>query len=195
MRPRDACPRAVRDRRNARTALALAALAMSLAIAPTFAQTAPARVPDIHFTATRQVIAEAMLTLAEAGPDDTVVDLGSGDGRLVVLAAQQKGARGIGVEIQPQLVAIAREVAEEAGVSSRVRFVEGDLRDADLSSATVVVLYLSTTLTREITPKLRRELRPGARIVSQQFRLQDWPPDRSATVEGQTLYLWTVPGK
>lgn len=157
------------------------------------AQTPPARVPDIHFTPTRQVIAEAMLALAGTGPGDLVVDLGSGDGRLVVLAAQLHGARGVGIEIQPPLVALSREVAAEAGVADRVRFVEGDLRDADLSSATVVVLYLSTTLTREITPKLRRELRPGARIVSQQFQLHEWPPDRSVTVEGQTLYLWTVP--
>lgn len=153
----------------------------------------PARPPDIHFTPTRQAIAEAMLALAATGPADTVVDLGSGDGRLVILAAQRLGARGIGVEIRPDLVRLSRELAEEGGVADRVSFVEGDLREADLSAATVVVLYLSTTLTREITPKLRRELRPGARIVSQQFVLQDWPPDRSVTVEGQTLHLWTVP--
>lgn len=172
---------------------ALAVVCAALSLLPASAGGQVSRGPDIHFTPTRQVIAEAMLALAGTGPEDTVVDLGSGDGRLVVLAAQQHGARGLGVEIQPHLVALSREVAAESGVADRVRFVEGDLREADVSSATVVVLYLATTLTREITPKLRRELRPGARIVSQQFLLQDWPPDRSVTVEGQTLYLWTVP--
>lgn len=157
------------------------------------AQSAAPRTPDIHFTPTRQVIAEAMLALAEVGPADTVVDLGSGDGRLVILAAQRRGARGVGVEIQPPLVELSRELAKEGGVADRVTFIEGDVRDADLSSATVVVLYLSTTLTRELTPKLRSELRPGARIVSQQFVLQDWPPDRTVSVEGQVLHLWTVP--
>lgn len=184
-----------RPRPWARVAVALAAAASVAAggHGAVTAQSVPSRVPDIHFTPTRQAIAEAMLALAGTGPNDTVVDLGSGDGRLVVLAAQLHGARGVGVEIQAPLVALAREVAAEAGVADRVRFVEGDLREADLSAATVVVLYLSTTFTREITPKLRRELRPGARIVSQQFLLQDWPPDRSLTVEGQTLHLWTVP--
>lgn len=171
------------------TALAQAVVALCLAAV----QTPPAKAPDIHFTPTRQVIGEAMLDLARTGPDDVVVDLGSGDGRLVILAAQQRGARGIGVEIQPSLVTLSRELAVEAGVADRVRFVEGDLREADLSSATVVVLYLSTTFTREITPKLRRELRPGARIVSQQFLLQDWAPERRVEIEGQSLYLWTVP--
>jgi predicted RNA methylase len=168
-------------------ALALVALAIGAA-----AQ-APSRPLDIHFTPTRQVVAEAMLDLAGTGRDDVVYDLGSGDGRLVILAAQRHGARGVGFELQPPLVAMSRQSALDAGVADRVRFVEEDLRTADLAPATVVVLYLSTSLTRELTPKLLRELRPGARIVSHQFRLADRPPDRSVTVEGADLFLWTVP--
>jgi SAM-dependent methyltransferase len=153
----------------------------------------PQRPPDIYYTPTRQAVAEAMLALAGVGPRDVVYDLGSGDGRLVILAAQLRGARGVGIEIQPALVARSRELAQEAEVEGRVRFVEGDLYTADIAEATVVTLYLSFGITREITPRLRRELAPGTRIVSQQFRLADWPPERSVVVEGAELFLWTVP--
>jgi len=153
----------------------------------------PSRPLDIHFTPTRQVVAEAMLELAGMGPDDVVYDLGSGDGRLVILAAQRHRAQGVGFELQSHLVALSRQSALDAGVADRVRFVEADLRTADLAPATVVLLYLSTSLTRELTPKLLRELRPGARIVSHQFLLADRVPDRSVTVEGADLHLWTVP--
>ena len=110
-------------------------------------------------------------------------DLGSGDGRLPILAAQLHGARGVGVEIDPKLVAIARANAAEAGVGDRVQFIEGDLFAADVSAATVVTLYLSTSLMRQIEPKLRSELRPGARIVSHQFWFQGWPADRTLRVD------------
>jgi cyclopropane fatty-acyl-phospholipid synthase-like methyltransferase len=153
----------------------------------------PLRPLDIHFTPTRQAVAEAMLDLAGTRADDVVYDLGSGDGRLVILAAQRHGAQGLGFELQSSLVALSRQSAIAAGVADRVRFVEEDLRAADLAPATVVFLYLATSLTRELTPKLFRELRPGARIVSHQFRLADRAPDRSITVEGADLYLWTVP--
>jgi trans-aconitate methyltransferase len=153
----------------------------------------PLRPLDIHFTPTRQAVAEAMLDLAGTRADDVVYDLGSGDGRLVILAAQRHGAQGLGFELQSSLVALSRQSAIDAGVADRVRFVEEDLRAAALAPATEVLLYLSTSLTRELTPKLLTELRPGARIVSHQFRLADRPPDRSVTVEGADLYLWTVP--
>jgi len=173
--------------RRAVVALALVALGTSAS-----AQ-APSRPLDIHFTPTRQVVAEAMLDLAGTRAEDVVYDLGSGDGRLVILAAQRHGARGVGYELQAPLVALSRQSAVEAGVADRVRFVEADLRTADLAPATVVLLYLSTSLTRELTPKLLRELRPGARIVSHQFRLAGRAPDRSVTVEGEALHLWIVP--
>lgn len=161
-------------------------------VAGTVAQS-PSRPLDIHFTPTRQVVAEAMLDLAGTGPEDVVYDLGSGDGRLVILAAQRHGAQGVGYERQSPLVALSRQSAIDAGVADRVRFVEADLRTADLAPATVVLLYLSTSLTRELTPKLLRELRPGARIVSHQYLLADRAPDRSVVVEGERLYLWNVP--
>lgn len=153
----------------------------------------PQRPPDIYYMPTRQSVAEAMLELAAVGPNDMVYDLGSGDGRLVILAAQGRGARGVGIEIQPWLVAQSRALATEAEVADRVRFIEGDLYTADISEATVVMLYLSYGITREITPRLRRELAPGTRIVSQQFRLAEWPPDRTVIVDGAELFLWTVP--
>ncbi len=164
-----------------------------VAVAASAAAQPPSRQLDIYFTPTRQAVAEAMLDLAGTRADDVVYDLGSGDGRLVILAAQRYGAQGVGFELQSPLVALSRQSAVDAGVADRVRFVEEDLREADLAPATVVLLYLSTSLTRELTPKLFRELRPGARIVSHQFRLADRSPDRSVTVEGADLHLWTVP--
>jgi SAM-dependent methyltransferase len=153
----------------------------------------PVSPPDIHSTPTRHVVADAMLALAGTTAADVVYDLGSGDGRIPIIAAQKYGARAVGIEIQPDLVALSRQVAADGGVADRVRFVEGDLKTADLTEATVITLYLSTTLTRDLEPRLR-SLRPGTRIVSHRFRFgDDWPPARTLTVDGNTLYLWTVP--
>ena len=150
------------------------------------------RAPDVYFASTRQVVAEAMLTLAGVTERDVVYDLGSGDGRIVILAAQKFGARGVGVEIDPRLVALSRELAREGGVADKVRFVEGDLFTADITPATVVTLYLSTTINADLEPKLRRELRPGARIVSQQFRIGGWTPETATVAAGQELFRWTI---
>src|SRR5512139_3029493 len=138
---------------------------------------APARTPDVHFTPTRHAIADAMLQLANIGPGDVVYDLGSGDGRLPIIAAQKYGARGVGIEIDPALVSQARQNAADAGVSDRVTFVLGDLFTADLTDATVVTLYLSPNILKRIEPGLRA-LAPGTRIVSHQFPFGGWPPDR-----------------
>jgi len=152
--------------------------------------------PDIYFAPTTQEVAEQMLHLARVSKDDVVYDLGSGDGRLVVLAAQQFGARGVGVEIDSKLVAIAREVAREAGVAGRVSFIEGDLFSADISNATVVLLYLSPGINRELEGKLKRELHPGARIVSHQFPIGNWTPEAIVRgTDGTQLYLWTIASK
>jgi predicted RNA methylase len=148
------------------------------------------RAPDIHYTPTRHEVAEAMLELAEVRATDVVLDLGSGDGRLPIIAAQKYGARGVGIEIDPKLVALSRQNAREAGVADRVTFVEGDLFAADLSQATVVTLYLSTSILRELEPKLKAQLRPGARIVSHQFWFQGWPPDKTIKVDASELFLW-----
>jgi SAM-dependent methyltransferase len=177
---------------TASLALALASLCSWPATASAQAP-APARPPDIFFVPTPHAVADRMLQLAGVTAPDVVYDLGSGDGRLLVIAAQKYGARGVGIEIDPALVARSREIAREGGVADRVRIVEGDLFAADVSEATVVTLYLSTRLTRALEPKLRAELRPGARIVSHQFRLGTWAPDEHVTVDGRDLYLWRVP--
>ena len=166
---------------------------VSAAAAAALAAQAPARTPDIHYVPTRQAVANAMLELARVTPDDVVYDLGSGDGRIVVIAAQKFGARGVGVELDHQLVERSREIAREGGVADHVTFIEGDLFTTDISPATVVTLYLSTTVNMRLEPKLRRELKPGARIVSEQFRIGAWPPDVTTRAENQPLFLWTIP--
>jgi SAM-dependent methyltransferase len=153
----------------------------------------PRRAPDIYFAPTRHAIADAMLALAQTAPGDVVFDLGSGDGRIVVLAAQKYGAAGVGIEIDPGLVRTSREVARAGDVDDRVMFVEGDLFEADISSATVVTLYLNRPTNLRLEPKLRQELRPGTRIVSHQFPIGKWTPTKTLVVEGVELYLWVVP--
>ena len=163
---------------------------------PEVARQRSARTPDIHFVPTRHVVADAMLKLAGVRTDDVVYDLGSGDGRIVILAAQKYGARGVGVELDPRLLEISREVAREGEVSHRVTFIEGDLFATDISGATVVTLYLSPTVNRQLEPKLRRELQPGARIVSHQFGIGNWTPDEAIRAEdGTDLFLWTIPAR
>lgn len=144
---------------------------------------------------TRQTVAEAMLKLARVTADDVVYDLGSGDGRIVIIAAQKYGARGVGVELEPQLVEISRQVAREGQVDDRVTFIEGDLFTTDISEATVVTLYLSSTVNLRLEPKLKRELRPGTRIVSHRFTIGTWAPDAIARVENEELFLWTMPAR
>ena len=168
-------------------ALIVALLVAAACLAQLRAQVRP---PDVYFATTRQAVANAMLALAHVTADDVVYDLGSGDGRIVILAAQRYGARGVGIEIDPKLVALSRQLAIEGGVADRVRFIEGDMFTSDISPATVVTLYLSTTINAELEPKLRRELRPGARIVSQQFPMGAWTPDQTGRALGQELFLW-----
>jgi cyclopropane fatty-acyl-phospholipid synthase-like methyltransferase len=152
----------------------------------------PARTPDIHFTPTRHNIADAMLKLAGVGPGDVVYDLGSGDGRIPIIAAQKYGARGVGIEIDPQLVERSWRIANEAEVAHRVSFIVGDLFEADLSEATVVTAYLSSQIMKLLEPKLAA-LRPGTRIVSHQYPMPRWQPDRRVRVDEAELLLWTVP--
>ena len=152
----------------------------------------PARTPDIHFTPTRHNIADAMLQLAGVNSGDVVYDLGSGDGRLPIIAAQKYGARGVGIEIDPKLVELSWRIANEAEVANRVSFIVGDLFTADLSQATVVTAYLSPRIMQLLEPKLRA-LKPGTRIVSHQFPMTGWPPDRRIKVDESELLLWTVP--
>ena len=184
----------------ARLALALCLLPMvwlsglAFGFAPDVPAQRPSRVPDIHFTPTRHVIADRMLQLAHVTTSDIVYDLGSGDGRIPIIAAQKYGARGVGVEIDPALVALARQNAVDAEVADRVTFIEGDLYTADVRDATVVTAYLSPNIMKQLESKLRTELRPGARIVSHQFPMGGWEPDERVQVEESELFLWRVPG-
>jgi SAM-dependent methyltransferase len=173
-------------------ALAAAVIGLTLHAAP---QRPPARTPDIFFTPTMEAVADAMLKLAKITADDVVYDLGSGDGRILILAAQKYGARGVGIELDPRLVELSRQVARDGEVVDRVEFIEGDLFTADISGATIVTLYLSPGVNRRLEPKLRRELRPGTRVVSHQFPIGTWTPDKVVRSEDDRtdLYLWTIP--
>jgi SAM-dependent methyltransferase len=171
------------------TAAMLAATVLHASLAP--AQS-PKRAPDVHFAVTDQPIADAMLQLADVTSEDIVYDLGSGDGRIPILAAQKYGARGVGIEIDPRLVELSREVAREGEVADRVTFVEADLYTTDISAATVVTLYLSATVNLDLEPKLKRELRPGSRIVSHKFPIGAWTPEKTVHVDGEDLFLWVV---
>jgi SAM-dependent methyltransferase len=154
------------------------------------------QVPDVR---TPLVVVNEMLRLANVTAGDVVYDLGSGDGRILIAAARDRGARGVGLEIDPALVAQSTERARQLGLADRLSFRQQDLFAADLTPATVVTLYLSPDLNRRLRPKLLRELRPGARIVSHRFDMGDWAPDRTLQVssnEGShTLYLWVVPAR
>jgi SAM-dependent methyltransferase len=161
-----------------------------MALSPQASQR-PARTPDIHFAPTRHNIADAMLRLANVTADDVVYDLGSGDGRLPIIAAQKYGATGVGIEIDPRLVEISWRIANEAEVANRVSFVVGDLFEADLSRATVVTMYLSTSIMKTMEPRLRT-LKPGTRIVSHQFAMPQWAPDQRIKVDESELLLWIV---
>lgn len=156
-----------------------------------------ARPPDIFFAPTLYSVADDMLRLAAVTQDDVVFDLGSGDGRILMIAAQKYGARAVGVEIDHRLAELSRQIAREGEVADRVTVIEGDLFEADIHEASVVALYLSPTVNRRLEAKLRRELRPGTRIVSHQFGIGEWIPDKvvRAADDRTELFLWTVPAR
>jgi cyclopropane fatty-acyl-phospholipid synthase-like methyltransferase len=153
---------------------------------------AQAPTPDIHYVPTSNGVADAMLKLANVTPSDTVYDLGSGDGRIVIAAAKKFGARGVGVELDGDLVKTARKNAQAAGVADRVTFLQQDLFKTDFSDATVVMLYLSNSVNMRLRALLERQLKPGSRIVSHRFPMDDWQPDAERRVEGTTIYLWRI---
>jgi cyclopropane fatty-acyl-phospholipid synthase-like methyltransferase len=170
---------------------AIVFVAISVVAAQAF-QTASRR-PDVRFLATPQNVVESMLELAHVTAADVVVDLGSGDGRIPITAAKKFGAHGVGIEIDDQLVSVANQNAAKAGVGDRVTFIHGDLFRADISSATVVAVFLLPSLNIQLIPKFKRELRPGARIVSHHFAMGDaWAPDLERDVSGLMIYLWNI---
>ncbi|MCU0774659.1 MAG: methyltransferase domain-containing protein [Ideonella sp.] len=197
------CPHASTLRWSTRRSLLHATAAAGLAGAGVVALP-PARAAsevDVPFIVTPDHVTLAMLELAGVGPRDMVIDLGSGDGRIVITAARRFGARGLGVEIVPDLVRVSRENARRAGVADRVEFRQQDLFETDLSAATVITMYLLPEVNLRLRPRLQK-LAPGTRIVSHDWNMGDWEPDRIVVVPApdkpvgrekiSRLYLWVV---
>jgi cyclopropane fatty-acyl-phospholipid synthase-like methyltransferase len=154
---------------------------------------APRRAPDVVYVPTPQPVVDAMLRLANVTANDVVYDLGCGDGRIPITAAQRYGAKGIGIDIDPTRIGEANENAKAAGVTDKVTFLNQDLFTSDFRDATVVTLYLLPSLNVKLMPKLKAELKPGTRIVSHAFDMgSDWPPEKTEQVEGKTIYYWTI---
>lgn len=167
-------------------------------VAPEIAQASSQEDAEAPYVASPDYVVDQMLDLGQVGPGDYVVDLGSGDGRIVIAAAQ-RGAFGLGVDIDPELVRKSRERAADAGVEDRVMFLQQDLFETDISEASVVTMYLLQSLNLKLRPRLLEELRPGTRVVSHNYHLGDWEPDAQVTF-GQSdalpwsvVYAWVVP--
>jgi Methyltransferase domain len=165
----------------------------------------PFKEMDTPYVPTPHGVVERMLRMAEVKPGDMLIDLGSGDGRLVITAAKEYGAHGFGVDIDPRLVAKSNRAAEQAGVADRARFLRQDLFDTDFHDADVLTLYLLPDVNMALRPKILAELRPGARVVSHDYGMRDWEPDAQAKVPApdksvglrkeSMVYLWIVPAK
>jgi len=149
---------------------------------------------DVIWVPTPQALVERMLEMAKTTPKDYVVDLGSGDGRTVITAAKKYGLRALGIEYNPDMVELSKRNAEKEGVADRARFVNGDIFQTDFSKATVLTLYLLPNLNLKLRPTIL-DMKPGTRVVSHAFSMDDWQPDQIETVEGRTAYLWIVPAK
>jgi SAM-dependent methyltransferase len=193
-------------RKTAVSFLPISVLPISLLTAGAilWAQTAqPQRALDVPYVPTTEEAVAAMLKLADVKPSDTVYDLGCGDGRIVVAAAKTYGAHGVGIDINPDRIAEAKANARKAGVENLVRFEENDLFKADFHQATVVTLFLLSSVNLKLRPRLLEQLKPGTRIVSNTFDMGDWKPDKEATVGNSDeesflshkLYFWVVPQK
>ncbi len=151
------------------------------------------RTPDVPYVPTPDLVVDAMLEMAAIEDDDILYDLGSGDGRIPIRAAQVYGIRAVGIDIDPRRVAEARRNAQAAGVDHLVTFRQGDIFESEISEATIVAIYLLGTLNLRLRPKLTSELAAGSRVVSHRFGMSDWKPDKENTVDGRTIYLWTIP--
>jgi SAM-dependent methyltransferase len=181
-------------------ALSIKCLVILFVISGCFtASAAAAASPDVPFVPTPENVVQRMLELTEVGANDLVYDLGCGDGRIVIAAVQQFGARGVCVDIDPQRISESRENARAAGVDDRIRFLNQDLFTTDVSDAAVVMLFLWPELNLKLRPKLLRELKPGARIVSHWHDMGDWKPEKTERVtsggRARSIYLWTIPSR
>ena len=174
-------------------------LAALLASSLAFGQAQPARkpaaqqLPDVIFVPTPQEVVDEMLRLADVKKGDVLYDLASGDGRIPVTAAKRFGVRAVGIDIDPQRIAEANENARRNGVTGLVEFRQQDLFKADIREATVVTLYLLPDLNEKLRPRLWAELKPGTRVVSHQFEMGSWKPEKTVEVNGRTIYFWTIP--
>jgi hypothetical protein len=170
-------------------AVFLSPVLAALAVVPALAQV----VPDVPFVPTPQVVVDEMLRAASVGPDDFVIDLGSGDGRIAITAAKKFGARAMGVELDEHLIYQSEESARQSAVENRVKFLRQDLFKTDLSQGTVITMYLLPSVNRRLRPRLL-DLKPGTRIVAHDFDLEEWKPDQLTTIR-KNVFLWVVPAK
>ncbi len=168
-------------------------LILLLNLAPALAQQKQLREPDVRYEPSPDNVVEQMLRLADVHEGDVVYDLGCGDGRIVIAAARIFGARGVGIDIDPERISESLENARKAGVADRVRFRNEDLFEADIRDATVVTLFLWSTVNMKLRPKLLRELKPGTRVVSHHWDMGDWKPDKQVEIDGHPIYFWTIP--
>ncbi len=179
-----------------KTRVLVVLIAVSLCLGAALAgaqQTGNLREPDVIFVPTPQNVVDAMLKLAGVHSGDVLYDLGCGDGGIVVTAAKTYGIRAVGIDINPERIEEAQANAKRNGVTARVTFRNEDLFQADIKEATVVSLYLLTSLNIKLRPKLWRDLKPGTRIVSHSFDMGDWKPEKTEQVDGRTIYFWRVP--
>ena len=184
---------------------AMRAAWMAIAVALSLGWAPWARADDVPYVQSATRVVDVMLSMAKVGPQDFVVDLGSGDGRIVIAAAKRHGARGVGIELDRRLVEQSRATASREGVADRVTFLHEDIFVADFSKATVVTMYLLPSVNYQLRPRLLYELRPGTRVVSHDFDMADWEPDAQTTIpvpdkpvgarKESTIYLWIVPAR
>jgi tRNA G37 N-methylase Trm5 len=151
--------------------------------------------PDVIFVPTPQEVVDEMLRMADVRKGDVLYDLGSGDGRIPVTAAKKFGVRAVGIDIDPQRIAEANENARRNGVTDLVKFRQEDLFKADFREASVVTLYLLPELNEKLRPRLWAELKPGTRVVSHQFEMGDWKPEKTVELNGRRIYFWTIPAR
>jgi cyclopropane fatty-acyl-phospholipid synthase-like methyltransferase len=163
----------------------LLALALLIGQAP--------RPPDVFYVPTPQAVVDAMLKMVHVTDQDVVYDLGCGDGRIPITAALNYGARGVGIDIDPRRIEEANENAKAAGVAGKVTLITQDLFESDIHDATVVTLYLLPSLNERLMPKLKKELKPGSRVISHAFGMPDsWPPDQIGETDGKRYYVWII---
>jgi SAM-dependent methyltransferase len=172
----------------------LAALALSMFVPAAPAQDAPVK-KDVPYVPTPQPVVDKMLEMAQVKDGDVVYDLGCGDGRIIVTAAKQHGAKGIGVDIDPERIKECHENAKAAGVEDKVKFIQQDLFTMEFKDANVLAMYLLPSVNVKLRPKILSDMKPGSRVVSHSFDMDDWQPDDVQEVESSTIYYWVVPAK